>query len=111
MLFIALLLLHPAVGAEKAEREGQYFLKGMVATKIIKKCKLTSWESQNKAAFSRAELPLSPIKQLTQPHVRARGNSMAPNTTNCLRTHTRSQMLCLGITPPQVDIKIPELSF
>lgn len=37
LLFTALLLLHPAVGIEKAGREGQYLLKGMVTAKIIKK--------------------------------------------------------------------------
>lgn len=110
MLFTSFLLLQPASGTPETGREEQYLLKRTITTKIIKKSKLTQIEKSEWGSAQKSKAATEPIKRLTQPHVRARGNSTATNTTDCLRTHTRSQMLCLGIHLPQVGIEIPGLS-
>lgn len=60
ILFTALLFLHPAVGIEKAGREGQYLLKGMVTTKIIKKCKLTQMGKSKQGSIQQGRATTEP---------------------------------------------------
>lgn len=92
LLFIALLLLHPAVGIEKAGREGQYLLKGMVTTNIIKTWKLTEMGKSKQGSIQQG-------RAITEPH-------QATHTTTC-----QSQRQLRGPQhnqPPQDSHKEPD---
>lgn len=71
---------------------------------------MTQIEKSEWSRIQKGKAATEPIKRVMQPHVKARGNFTATSSTDCLRTHSKSQMLCLGIHPPQVGIKVPGLS-
>lgn len=71
---------------------------------------MTQIEKSEWSRIQEGKAATEPIKRVMQPHVRARGNFTATSSTDCLRTHAKSQMLCLGIHLPQVGIEVPGLS-
>lgn len=71
---------------------------------------MTQTEKSEWSRIQKGKTTTEPIKRVMQPHVRARGNFTATSSTDCLRTHAKSQMLCLGIHLPPVSIRVPGLS-